>query len=71
MHNYFVAFTYIDKNNEIDTRKYDNCIMVDTTDTATSTASQLDSLVTRFTSQIEQQLGSIDNLVILNINKMN
>ena len=45
--------------------------MVDTTDTATATASQLDDLVTRFTSQITKMLGDVEYVVLLNITKMN
>lgn len=71
MHNYFVSFVYINKDTYEDKHMYDNCIMVATTDTATSTASQLDDLITRFTNQIKQQLSNADKVTILNINKMN
>lgn len=71
MHNYFVSFTYIHGDSKNRTRCYDNCIMVDTTDTATSTASQLDDLIKRFTNQIEQQLDYVEHVVILNVTRMN
>ena len=71
MHNYFVSFTYILRVENKNHRLYNNCIMVDTTDTATATASQLDDLVTRFTSQITKMLGDVEYVVLLNITKMN
>ena len=71
MHNYFVSFVYTNKDTYEERHVYGNCIMVATTDTATSTASQLDDLITRFTNQIKQQLSNDGNVIILNINKMN
>lgn len=71
MHNYFVSFTYIYRCENKTHRRYNNCIMVDTTNTSIATASQLDDLVTRFTSQINQNLKGAEDLVLLNITKMN
>lgn len=71
MHNYFVSFIYIDNSIHDNKQVYDNCIIVDSIDTSTSTASQLDSMIERFTHQIKQQIPNADTVTILNLNKMN
>ena len=71
MHNYFVAFVYKAETDTEGQWKFDNCIAVDLTDTATAISSQLDGLVSRLTEQIRTSVGLQNDVKIINITKMN